>query len=203
MAQDAVWSLGQGETEWREEPPLATARGALAVASTGDRLVAIVGVDRSRQVLASTEVFDPETGEWTPGPDLSTPREHLDATAVGDEVFAIAGRAGGFDTNRASVEVLRDGAWQAAPDVQHSRGGIGAATVEGRPCVAGGEEPGGTIAPVECLVDGAWEVVGELEVARHGLVVAAVDGDLHVIGGGPQPGLTVSDVHEVLPVTVP
>lgn len=201
VPMSAVWSLGPGEDSWREEPPLATARGALAVASTGRRLVAVGGVGPDRRVLTSTEVL-PAGGSWEPGPELAEPREHLAATAVGDDVYAIAGRAGGFDTNLASVEVLPGGAdaWEQGPALNFSRGGIGAATVDGVPCVAGGEEPQGTIATIECLVSGAWEVVGELEMARHGLVVAALDGALHVIGGGPQPGLTVSGHHEVIPV---
>ncbi len=203
VAEAAVWSLGPGEDAWREEPPLATPRGALAVASTGDQLVAIGGVDPARQVLTSTEILEEGADGWEPGPELATPREHLDATAVGDEVYAIAGRAGGFDTNRASVEVLRDGGWVEAPPLEHSRGGIGADTVDGVPCVTGGEEPEGTIATVECLVGDSWQVVAELEVARHGLVVAALDGELHVAGGGPDPGLTISDVHEVIPITQP
>lgn len=203
VPQAAVWSLGPGEDAWRAEPPLATARGALAVASTGERLVAVGGVGADRQVLASTEVLAVGADAWAEGPALATAREHLDATAVRDVVYAIAGRAGGLDTNHASVEVLRNGQWEPAPDVRHARGGIGADTVDGLPCVAGGEEPGTTIAPIECFVEGGWEVIGELEVPRHGLVVAAVDDALHVIGGGPDPGLTVSDVHEIVPVLVP
>lgn len=195
-----VWSLGEGEEEWREEPPLGTPRGALAVASAGERLVAIGGVDPDGAVLASTETLDGGADGWEPGPDMATTREHLAAAAVGDEVYAIAGRAGGFGTNRDSVEVLRDDGWHDAGNLNASRGGIGAATVDGAPCVSGGEEDAGTIGTIECLVDGTWEIVGELEVPRHGLVVASRDGWLHVVGGGPEPRLTVSDVHEVIPL---
>ena len=60
----------------------------------------------------------------------------------------------------------------------------------------------GTIPSVECIIDGAWEVVGTLEVPRHGLAMIAVGEVLHVIGGGPQPGLFVSDAHEVVDVGV-
>jgi hypothetical protein len=200
VALAEVWSLGESEDAWREEPPLGTPRGALAVAATEERLVAIGGVGTDGSVLTSTEILEAGAGGWEPGPELATPREHLAATAVGGEVYAIAGRAGGFATNRASVEVLRDDAWHDAGDLNASRGGIGAATVDGVPCVTGGEEDAGTIGTIECRVDDAWEVVGELEVPRHGLVVAARDGWLHVIGGGPEPRLTVSDVHEVIPI---
>lgn len=203
VAQAAVWSLGAGEDTWREEPPLGTPRGALAVASTGERLVAVGGVGPDGRTLTSTEILEAGADRWEPGPAMDTPREHLAATAVGDQVYAIAGRDGGFAENRDSVEMLRDGAWDDAGTLHDARGGIGAATVGDVPCVTGGEEEAGTIGSVECRVDGAWEVVAELEVPRHGLVVVALEDRLHVIGGGPEPRLTTSDVHEVIPVRLP
>jgi hypothetical protein len=198
--QQAVWSLGPDEESWQPEPDLVTPRGALAVVSTGDRLVAMGGVGPGGAFLTSTEILESGEESWRSGPELTEPREHLAAAAMGGDVYAIAGRTGPMTTNMFSVEVLRSGQWEPAPPLNYSRGGIGATAVGDVACVAGGEEPEGTIATIECLMNGAWEVVAELEVARHGLVVVALDGAIHVIGGGPQPGLTVSGVHEVIPV---
>ena len=200
VPEAAVWSLGPGDESWLAEPDLATARGALAVVSMGDRLLAIGGVGPDAEYLASTEVLEPGDSEWQPGPELAEPREHLAATSAGDRVYAIAGRTGGMDTNKSSVEVLVSEEWDEAPSLNFTRGGIGAATVDGMPCVAGGEEPEGTIGTVECLVDGTWQVVAELEVPRHGLAVVAMEGAIHVIGGGPSPGLATSGAHEVIVV---
>ncbi len=200
VPEAAVWSLGHDEAEWREEPPLDLPRGALAVASTGLRLVAVGGVAPDGVVQTTSEVLQSGAQGWVAGPSMRTPREHLAATAVGDEVYAIAGREGGFATNHRSVEVLRDGAWHDAGMLSHARGGIGAATVHGAPCVTGGEEDAGTIGSVECLVDGSWEIVAELDVPRHGLAVTHLDGRLHAIAGGPEPRLTTSSVHEVIPI---
>lgn len=94
---------------------------------------------------------------------------------------------------------MRDGAWRDGGTL-NARGGMAAATVDGVACVTGGEEDAGTIGSIECLIDGSWEIVAELEVPRHGLVVAARDRRLHVIGGGQEPLLTMSDVHEVIPI---
>ncbi len=193
-----VWSLDTEETAWRKEPPLSLPRGALAVASTPDALVAVGGV--AGPDLVRTEILELGATSWKRGPDLTTPREHLAATWAGGRVYAIAGRAGSLESNRDSVESWAPGetSWRAEPKLNHARGGIGAATVKRSPCVAGGEAPGDrTIAEVECLRNGAWKVVGKLEVPRHGLAVAAPDTQLHVIGGGPKPGLHVSDVHEM------
>lgn len=203
---DRVASLGVGEDAWRDEPRLATPRGALGAAVVDGAVVAGGGVDAEGTVLASTEVLGADDDAWRPGPALRTAREHFAMATVGGDVYAIAGRAGGLHTNHRDVEVLRGGAapgdraWEEAGSLGRSRGGIGAAAVEGMPCVAGGEEPEGTIAPVECLVEGTWQAVGALGAPRHGLAVVALGARLHVVGGGPEPGLTVSGAHEVLAI---
>jgi hypothetical protein len=196
VPEQRVWVLSPGAGSWRDGPPLTVARGALAVASTGDTLVAIggVGADGTHR---SAEVLRASAG-WRMVASLATAREHLAATTGPAGVLAIAGRDGGLGTNRDSVEVFTGDGWRQAPSLGHGRGGIAAATVGDLPCVVGGEEPGGTIAPVECLTAGRWVVVAHLEVPRHGLAGVALGRGFHLIGGGPQPGLTVSDAHEVL-----
>jgi hypothetical protein len=204
-----VWSLANEETTWRKEPALSLPRGALAVASLPDALVAVGGV--AGPDLVRTEILELGATSWKRGPDLSTPREHLAAAFYNGRVYAIGGRAGSLESNRDSVESWAPGepGWRAEPKLNHSRGGIGAATVGrgfrqtgyagGSLCVAGGEAPGDrTIAEVECLKEEGWRVVGKLEVPRHGLAVVAPEKNLHVIGGGPKPGLHVSDVHEMI-----
>lgn len=199
---DRVFSLGEGDDAWTEETSLPTPRGALAATVVDGQIVVAGGVDEEGNVLATSLVFDPSERVWEDGPQMAVRREHFAMTTADGDVYAIAGRIGGIGNNHDTVEVLREGSdeWEQAPSLQHSRGGIGAASIEGMPCVAGGEEPAGTIAPVECLVDGSWEAVAELAAPRHGLAVAAFVGRLHVIAGGPEPGLTVSGGHEVFDV---
>lgn len=191
-----VFSLGPGEDAWRVDPPLAGPRGALAVAALGDALVAVGGVGNGPEVV--TEVLRAGAAVWERGPDLPNPSEHLAATAAGGRAYAIAGRYRTLEGNLDTVFSFSPGEseWSEEPRLRRSRGGIGAAAPAGRPCVAGGEAPDGTIASVECLLDGRWREVATLAVPRHGVAVVAVGGTLHVIGGGPRPGLFVSDAHE-------
>jgi hypothetical protein len=142
-------------------------------------------------------VFTAGSG-WRAGPEMQRPREHLTATAAGGRVYVIAGRANGV--NFTDVESWDGSAahWWNEPPLNDSRGGIGAATIKGAPCVAGGEETGGTIESVECLRGGTWQEVARLASPRHGLAVVALRDKLHVIGGGEEPGLFVSRAHEVL-----
>ena len=197
-----VWSLGPDDDGWREEPSLGTARGALGLAAVGDRLVAFGGTSGG-QVLATAEVLIAGGDAWRQLPPMAQPREHTAAAGYRGRVYAIAGRVASLESNLVSVESIDPSAfapeWRKEPDLRFSRGGTAAAALDGGVCVAGGEEPGGTIPSVECLVGGAWRTVAQLAEPRHGLGVVAADGrSLHVLAGGPQPGLFVSTAHEVL-----
>lgn len=206
VAQARVLSWGAGERAWREEPPMAEARGGLALAGAGPRLVALGGTDPRGTVLRRTEVLTPGQPGWRPGPDLTEPRDHLAAASSGGRVYAIGGRVGSLETNLATVESWDPSApagWRAEPRLGDRRGGTSAAESARRACVAGGEEPAGTIASVECLVGDRWERVAALRVPRHGLAVVGVGDRLHVVGGGPEPGLFVSTAHEVFDIGGP
>ena len=194
-----VWSLGDGESSWRTEPSLTVARGALGLAAAGDALVAFGGVSGGSVTGSSEVLYGNDPTKWVAGPPLNEPREHLAATTISSRVFAIAGRVGTLESNKRSVESwdVRSGSWRREPSLGASRGGTAASDA----CVAGGEEPGGTIASVECLRDGKWITVASLRRPRHGLAVVAFGTDLHVIGGGEQPGLFVSGAHEVVHLT--
>ena len=203
VPQSGVYSLAAGERGWREEPGLSGPRGGLAMAAAAGRLVAVGGTDDRGAFLRRAEVFVPGQRSWTAGPDMTEARDHLAATSSGGRIYAIAGRLGSLESNLASVESWDpsgSGPWRAEPRLNDTRGGTSAAEAGGRPCVAGGEEPRGTIASVECLAEGRWERVATLQVPRHGLAMAGLGDRLHVIGGGPEPGLFVSTAHEAFTV---
>lgn len=202
VPQAAVWSLGRDDEEWRGEASMpAGPRGALGLAASVSTMVA-AGGEFGGQALTRTEFYDAEARTWRSGPALDHPREHLALTADGDRIYAIAGRtaADGNLVGVESIDPIQELAWRDEPVLHDARGGIAAATVDGRVCVAGGEAPAGTIASVECLAGFDWVEAGRLQRPRHGLAVMALDGRLHVVGGGEQPGLFVSDAHEAIDV---
>jgi non-specific serine/threonine protein kinase len=192
-----VWSIGSGETSWRAEPALRQARNAHAMAAVEGKLVVAGGVGPTG-LLTSVEVL--MGGSWRPVPPLKAGREHLGGVASAGRMWVIAGRLGGLATNLGTVESWRPGEpeWRREPDLKTPRGGVAAGERAGEVCVAGGEQPSGTIGTVECLQGGRWEVIATLAVPRHGLAVVGAPDGLHVIAGGPQPGLTVSGEHEVV-----
>lgn len=203
VAQARVVSLGFGDRSWRDEPSLAGARGGLAMAAAGGWLVAVGGTDAQGRFLARTEMHMPGQRSWAAGPDMTERRDHLAAAASGARIYAIAGRLGSLESNRATVESWDPAGptgWRQEPALNDTRGGTSAAEAGGRPCVAGGEEPEGTIGSVECLSGGRWSRVATLQTPRHGLAVAGLGDRLHVIAGGPEPGLFVSGAHEAFTV---
>ena len=187
---------------WSALPRLPAPRAAGGAAIVGGRLYVVGGVGPSglaRQAFA----LDLGTRRWTavPGP---TPREHLAVTAVRSRVYALAGRKAGIDTNLAVFEVYDPKArrWRTLPPVPDSRGGTAAASARGLIVSAGGEAPGGTTASVYGfdLDRRLWRRLPDLPTPRHGLGLAALGGRIYALAGGTEPGLSVSDANESLPV---
>ena len=194
---DAVWRLGRDG--WLPVAPLPEPRAAGAAAWDGRGQVQYGGGVGPGGVSAS--VFTTDGGVWRSLASLTSPREHLAATSLGDgSVTFLGGRVGGLEGNLGTVDfVSADGVVGQTEDLTTARGGIAAfSAVPFGDCVIGGEGPAGTFGAVECV--GAIErtTLPGLTVPRHGLGAVVVDGRAYALLGGRRPGLTVSDVVEVL-----
>jgi N-acetylneuraminic acid mutarotase len=134
---------------------------------------------------------------------MPRPREHLAAAVVGGMVYVIGGRWN--DTGNVADATLYDpagDAWTELAFMPTARGGLTAATLEGRIHVTGGESFGGgsrTFEEHEVYdpATDAWTTLPPLPTSRHGLASQGVDGRLYVIAGGETPGLSVSGYVEV------
>ena len=195
---DAVWRLEFDES-WVPDRPLLEARAAGAAAWTGQGQVMYgggVGPDG-----VSSDVFVQEDHGWRALTSLSAPREHLAATSLGDgSVTFLGGRVGGLDGNLGTVDLVSaEGVVGRTEDLTTARGGIAAfSTTNLGDCVVGGEGPEGTFGAVECIGSIHRTTLPGLTVPRHGLGAVVVDRRAYALLGGRQPGLTVSDVLEVL-----
>ena len=195
---DAVWRLQDGG-QWLPDRPLPEARAAGAAAWTGQGQVMYGGGVGPGGV--SAEVFVQEDHGWRVLTSLSQPREHLAATSLGaGSVTFLGGRVGGLDGNLGTVDLVSaEGVVGRTEDMTTARGGIAAfSTTDLGDCVVGGEGPEGTFGAVECIGAIHRTTLPGLTVPRHGLGAVVVDGRAYALLGGRQPGLTVSDVVEVL-----
>jgi N-acetylneuraminic acid mutarotase len=173
---------------WVELPSLTHARSAAAAAVVGDKLV-VVGGQNEKQVVPQTEVFDGQS--WTDAAELPTPREHLAAVSDGQYLYTVGGRFLSADKNSAAFERFDpvSGEWTKLVDMPTPRGSYGAALVDGRIVVVGGEEPTRVLTAAEMydIAQEKWTALSPITTARHGEVVAAVGNTVYVIGGADRP----------------
>ncbi len=196
----AVWRLDDADAGvWVPDHPLPQPRGAGAAAWSGRGQIMYgggVGPDG-----VSADVFVRDDRGWRLLASLSRPREHLAATSGGSgSVTFLGGRSGGLGGNLGTIDfVSAEGVVGHAEDLPTPRGGIAAFSAGTLgDCVVGGEGPDGTFGAVECV--GAFETttLPGLTYPRHGLGAAFMNGRAYVLLGGPRPGLTVSQVVEVI-----
>lgn len=194
---DAVRRLEDGGS-WRAVQPLPEPRAAGAAAWDGQgRFMYGGGVGPGG---VSADVFVQGDDGWRSLAVLSRAREHLAASSADDGSVAFLGGRDGLTGNLGTVDLVSaEGVVGRTEDLPTARGGIAAfsAGALGH-CVVGGEGPDGTFGAVECVRATEMSTLPGLTVPRHGLGAAFVDGRAYVLLGGPQPGLTVSDVVEVL-----
>lgn len=200
---NSVYVYDVAQDIWGLVGTLPAARGAYALAEWEGQVYLAGGAPSQPgpDTYTSTDVLDLESGTFRAGPDLAAPREHMAGAAARGLIVVPGGRLmslSNFDT----TEVLEpDGdAWEAAEPMPTARGGIAAAAWGSKVFVFGGEAAQGTHAEAEAfdVMTGTWETLEPMPHARHGLCAVAVGNAIHVIGGGPEPGLSVSDFHDVL-----
>jgi serine/threonine protein kinase/N-acetylneuraminic acid mutarotase len=186
QASNKVFALRGGS--WEELPSLAYARAGAAAAVVGDKLV-VVGGQNEKKLVPQTEIFDGES--WTQAADLPTPREHLAAVSDGVYVYTVGGRFLSADKNSAAFERFdpESGEWVKLVDMTTPRGSYGAAYIDGRIVVVGGEEPTRVLSTVEMydIADSKWTTLAPIPTPRHGEVVAAVGNTVYCIGGANRP----------------
>ncbi|OBF88006.1 protein kinase [Mycobacterium sp. 852002-51163_SCH5372311] len=173
---------------WVELPSLKHARVAPAAAVVGDKLVA-VGGQSAKQLVPQTEVFDGSS--WKDAADMPTPREHLAAVSDGTYLYAIGGRFLSASKNTAALEQFdpASGKWTKLVGMPTPRGSYGAAYIDGRIVVVGGEEPTQVVNVVEMydIADKKWSTLTPMPTSRHAEVVATVGNTVYVIGGANRP----------------
>jgi hypothetical protein len=201
-ATDAVWRLAADGTSWVPGEALPEPRAAGAAAWDGRDQVLYGGGVGPAGVSDTVFALAGDDGGWRELARLSGPREHLAATSLGTgSVTFLGGRVGGLDGNLGTIDLVSsaDGVVARAEDLAEPRGGIAAfSTPDLGDCVVGGEGPEGTFGAVECVGVVERRTLPGMAVPRHGLGAVVLDGRAYVLLGGPQPGLTVSDVVEVL-----
>jgi N-acetylneuraminic acid mutarotase len=198
---------------WTRAKPIPQAvNHAAAVAYAGD-LYVVGGYTAAGGLAGETNAlwrYEPGADRWSRLRPAPSARGALAAGVIGDRLYVaggalyvLAGRADGLNNFRVAERyVPARRRWERLPAMRKARGGIAAATVNGRIVVVGGEETGGTIAQVESFDPRArrWRSEPRMKTPRHGLGAVSHGGRIVTIQGGPTPGLDYSDTTEALRV---
>jgi Kelch motif len=75
---------------WERLPALRKARGGIAAATVGERIV-VVGGEEAAGTIAAVESFDPGARRWRSEPSLKTPRHGLGAVSYRGQVVVLEG----------------------------------------------------------------------------------------------------------------
>lgn len=137
--------------------------------------------------LAATAAAGPPWREFAPIP---SPRQELGVEAIDGEVWTFGGITAQRGT-AATVEVFdpESGEWREAPPLPVAVHHPAAASLAGRPVVAGGFTGlpmlGTEVAHVWMLGEDGWEALPPLPRPRGSASAVTHEGDLYVLGGMP------------------
>ncbi len=141
-------------------------------------------------IVASTEIYDPQTGRFSAGPNLSTPRTGHAAVLLADKKVLIAGGADRDDHPLATAEIYDPAANRFTATASMHTPRIAREAVllkDGRVLVAGGSN--GREAEIFDPKTATWQPTGEMTAIRikHGATLLA-DGRVLLVGGAPDGG---------------
>lgn len=158
------------------------------------------GFDRGRS-LATTELFDPESGTWSRGPSMSAGRNSAAAAVLKDGRFLIAG-GNAESSTLSSTEIYdpRSGRWSDAAPMSTPRYCHTMTTLpDGRVLAAGGAT-GRAPTPSAEVYDprtDAWTPTTDMRDAHGSGAAALLAGKVVVVGGsGPNGAVTLTDVFD-------
>jgi hypothetical protein len=141
-------------------------------------------------IVASTEIYDPQSGRFTAGPNMSVPRTGHAAILLSNGKVLIAGGAGRDEQPVATAEIYDpvSNRFTAAASMHDPR--IARAAVllnDGRVLVTGG--PSGREAEVFDPATNSWRQTGNMNAARrkHAAILLP-DGRVLIVGGAPDNG---------------
>ncbi|WP_119165586.1 Kelch repeat-containing protein [Algihabitans albus] len=209
--------------QWNALPDLPVARGE-HVAAVVNGLLYVIGGRVGGTASAATfnehrdtsrvDIFDSEAGTWLRGIDAPTARNSAASAVIDGRIYVVGGRqfleqpdGSPASVNLASLEVFdpATGLWSVKAPMPQAAGGLGAAAVDGKLYVVGGEQwvPTREVFAEGWVYDPAtdeWEAIPGLNVPRHGLAAAAIDGRIHAVGGATETGAGDVTAHEVLTI---
>ena len=224
QAHDTVTSYNIQTNTWSEAASLPEPRGEHVSAVVNDKIYVIGGrvpnvaeadhFDEYEDTV-SGRVFDTVSQRWTEIADAPTARNSAAAAVINGLIYVVGGRDNqALDNgdqrivNLPALEVYdpKTNRWETRAPMPQGQGGLGAAAVDGKLYVFGGEEwfPTPKVFDDVWVYDpqnDTWRSLPALPTPRHGVTAATVDDQIFVLGGATTPGLGAVAVNEALTIS--
>ena len=226
--ENKAWVFDLDKQTWSALPDMPTPRGALSAVAVGTKIYVVGGAKipvganlpdglsggSAVELLGALEMFDTETNTWKQLKPMSLPRNHQDVVHVEGKLYVIGGRVGSCFSGGWSSNVSMNEAYDIAADtwitrapMPTARSGLGAAVVDGKIHVLGGEgwidDFGGVFRAHEVYdpKTNTWAKVARMPTPRHGFATAVVGRKIYAVSGvnnaGGAGSLSVMAVNEV------
>jgi N-acetylneuraminic acid mutarotase len=208
--EDKAWVYDTETQDWSELPSMPTPRGAQAAVAVDNKIYVVggaklpAGVDLPDglnpggpvEILGTMEMFDAEKNSWTTLRPMTLPRNHHDVAYLDGKLYVIGGTVGscfpnGLAANVSLSEVydIATDTWSTSAPMPTARSGVGAAVIDGKIYVIGGEgwvdEWGGVFRTNEVYdpKTNRWVEEAPMPTARHGFAKGGIDGKLYAVSG--------------------
>ena len=174
-----------GDTVWQAQSQMSLARGRLAVAAFGTRLIAIGG-EAASGVTGAVEIYDTQTQRWQTGANKPTPVANVSAAVVSGTVIVPGGyTAAGLPTSVVEAYDPATDSWSTLAPLPAPRFAYSLAAWNDQLYLFGGWDTPGYVNTVYAYdpVANQWSTRAPLPIARGFTAAAALGNALYVVGG--------------------
>jgi N-acetylneuraminic acid mutarotase len=148
------------------------------------------------EILGTMEMFDTGQNSWTTLKPMTLPRNHHDIAYQDGKLYVVGGTIGscfpgGWASNVSMNEIydIATDTWSTGAPMPTARSGLGAAVIDGKVYVIGGEgwvdQLGGVFCTNEAYdpTRNSWVEKTPMPAARHGFAKGVLDGKLFAVSG--------------------
>ena len=180
------------EGEWSARANLLEPNSEMSVAELEGKIYIFGGYPSTRVSVATVQVYDSVTDTWSLGTPLPVALNHTVAAPYNGKIYVIGGQTGTggtgpFVNNVNEYDPVRK-TWTARAPMPTSRGGGGAAVIDGKIYVAGGRPPRGNDFAVYDPLANSWRTLPDLPSQRNHVGAVALGGKFYVMGGRLEAG---------------